>query len=43
MMLDVAQSPLLMTFLFRAFSASKTPETITQGVALGYYISRPWR
>ena len=30
-------------FLFRAFSASKIYDDPTQGVALGYYISRLWR
>ncbi len=30
-------------FLFRTFSASKIHGNPTQGVALGYYISRLWR
>jgi hypothetical protein len=30
-------------FPFRAFSASRIHRTPTQGVALGYYISRLWR
>jgi hypothetical protein len=29
--------------IFRAFSASKFRWPFTQGVALGYYISRRWR
>jgi len=28
---------------FRAFSARRLIRVLTQGIALGYYISRPWR
>jgi len=28
---------------FRAFSARRLIRVLPQGVALGYYISRPWR